>query len=145
VNPFRKYVFEHARLFQSGKKLPLGGPQKYPRHPRVPASAPKASRGMPGSSPRTNPISLDALQEVQAVIAPFDIKLGNFTGGSVNAISRSGSNEVSVSVYTYGRDPMITGPDNAGDKSKLPSSYYDYQSGFRVGLPIIKNKLFFFR
>jgi LmbE family N-acetylglucosaminyl deacetylase len=42
VNPFRKYVFEHARLFQSGKKLPLGGPQKYPRHPRVPASAPKA-------------------------------------------------------------------------------------------------------
>jgi hypothetical protein len=99
---------------------------------------------MPGSSTRTNPISLDALQEVQAVIAPFDIKLGNFTGGSINAVSRSGSNDVSASVYTYGRDPMITGPNNAGDKSHMNSSYYDYQSGFRIGLPIIKNKLFFF-
>jgi LmbE family N-acetylglucosaminyl deacetylase len=42
TNPFRKYVFEHARLFQSGIKLPLGCPQKYPRHPRAPANAPKA-------------------------------------------------------------------------------------------------------
>jgi LmbE family N-acetylglucosaminyl deacetylase len=42
VNPFQKFVSEHALLFQSGKKLPLGRSQKYPRHPRVPASAPKA-------------------------------------------------------------------------------------------------------
>ena len=41
TSPFRKYVSEHARLFQSGKKLPLGRPRKFPRHPKVPANAPK--------------------------------------------------------------------------------------------------------
>jgi LmbE family N-acetylglucosaminyl deacetylase len=41
VNPFQKFVSEHARLFQSGKKLPLGRPQKFPRHRKVSAHAPK--------------------------------------------------------------------------------------------------------
>ena len=41
TNPFRKFVSEHARLFLSGKKLPVGRPQEYPRHPKVPANAPK--------------------------------------------------------------------------------------------------------
>jgi len=99
---------------------------------------------MPGSSTRTSPISLDALQEVQVQIAPFDIKLGNFTGGSINAVTRSGSNNVTGTAYTYGRNQNITGPDNVGDHSIMPNTYYDYQSGFSIGLPIIKNKVFFF-
>jgi hypothetical protein len=99
---------------------------------------------MPGSSTRTNSISLDAIEQVQVQIAPYDVKLGNFTGGSINAITRSGTNDVTGSVYGFGRNAAITGPNNAGDKSKMPSSYYDYQTGFRVGLPLIKNKLFFF-
>ena len=102
------------------------------------------SSGMIGSSTRTNAISLDALQEVQVYLAPYDVKVGNFLGGSVNAISRSGTNKVEGSVYSFGRNASLVGPNNAGDKSKLPSSFEDYQLGFRLGLPIVKDKLFFF-
>jgi hypothetical protein len=102
------------------------------------------SSGMPGASTRTNPISLDAIQDVQVYLAPFDVKIGNFLGGSVNAVTRSGTNDVTGSVYGYGRNAAMVGPNNAGDKSKIGSSYSDYQTGFRLGFPIIKNKLFFF-
>jgi len=101
----------------------------------------------PGSSTRTNSFSLDAISQVQVQIAPYDVSLGNFTGGSVNAVSRSGTNDVSGSVYGFGRNSSITGKYKGDDKTndgKINSSYYDYQTGFRLGLPIIKNKLFFF-
>ncbi|KIO50783.1 TonB-dependent receptor [Flavobacterium hibernum] len=100
--------------------------------------------GMPGSSTRSNSISLDAIQDIQVYIAPYDIKLGNFLGGSVNAVTRSGTNTVSGSIYSYGRNAAITGRNNAGDGSKMPNSFGDYQIGFRLGLPIVKDKLFFF-
>ena len=99
---------------------------------------------MPGSSTRTASFSLDAIQEIQVGIAPYDVKLGNFTGGSINAVSRSGSNNVEGSVYVYGRGSFLTGANSHLDYNKVPSSFYDVQTGFRVGLPIIKNKLFFF-
>src|SRR5260221_1499043 len=101
----------------------------------------------PGSSTRTNSFSLDAIQEVQVQTAPFDVTLGNFTGGSINAVSRSGTNTVTGSVYGFGTKAAITVKDkvaaNIGDGS-LNSSYYDYQTGFRLGLQIIKDKLFLF-
>ncbi|WET03041.1 TonB-dependent receptor [Flavobacterium sp. YJ01] len=100
--------------------------------------------GMPGSSTRSNSISLDAIQDIQVYIAPYDIKLGNFLGGSVNAVTRSGTNTVSGSIYSYGRSATLTGPNNAGDGSKMPKAFGDYQIGFRLGLPIVKDKLFFF-
>ena len=100
--------------------------------------------GQPGSSTRTNPVSLDAIQDVQVYLTPYDVKIGNFLGGSINAVTRSGSNQVHGSVYAYGRGAFMVGPNNAGDKSKLPSDFHDYQTGIRLGLPIIKNKLFFF-
>lgn len=100
--------------------------------------------GMPGSSTRTNPISLDAIEAMQVYLAPFDITLGNFTGGSINAVTKSGTNQFKGSVYSYGRNASLTGSDNAGDKSSIPSSFEDYQMGFHLGFPIIKNKLFFF-
>ncbi|MBB4802666.1 hypothetical protein HNP37_002741 [Flavobacterium nitrogenifigens] len=100
--------------------------------------------GMPGSSTRSNSISLDAIQDIQVYIAPYDIKLGNFLGGSVNAVTRSGTNNVSGSIYSYGRSAALTGPNNAGDGSKMPKAFGDYQIGFRLGLPIVKDKLFFF-
>nr|WP_068891112.1 TonB-dependent receptor [Pedobacter panaciterrae] len=102
------------------------------------------SSGMPGSSTRTNPVSLDAIQDVQVLLAPYDVKIGNFTGGSVNAVTRSGTNDVSGSVYGYGRNASLIGRNKIGDNSKEPSAFHDYQTGFRVGFPIIKDKLFFF-
>src|SRR6478609_11683644 len=106
-----------------------------------------STANQPGSSTRTNSFSLDAIQQVQVQIAPYDVSLGNFTGGSVNAVSRSGSNEVEGSVYAFARNATITGKykgDDKTDDGSLNSSYYDYQTGFRIGLPIIKNKLFWF-
>lgn len=102
------------------------------------------SSGMPGSSTRTNPVSIDAIQDVQVLLAPYDVKIGNFTGGSVNAVTRSGTNEVTGSVYGFGRNAALIGRNKAGDNAKEPSAFHEYQTGFRVGLPIIKNKLFFF-
>jgi hypothetical protein len=99
---------------------------------------------MPGSSTRTSPVSLDAIQDMQIVIAPYDVKLGNFTGGSINAVTRSGTNTFSGSTYGFGRGAFMTGPDNVGDRSKMPNNYYDYQTGFRVGMPLKKDKLFLF-
>ncbi len=101
----------------------------------------------PGSSTRTNSFSLDAIQQVQVQIAPYDVSLGNFTGGSINAVSRSGSNNVTGSVYGFGRNGAITGKYKGADKvgnGSINSSYYDYQTGFRLGFPLIKNKLFWF-
>ncbi|MDR0265474.1 MAG: TonB-dependent receptor [Sphingobacterium sp.] len=100
--------------------------------------------GMAGSSTRTNPISIDAIQDVQVYLAPYDVKIGNFTGGSVNAVTRSGTNKIEGSVYGFGRNAALTGKDRVGTLGKMNSDFYDYQAGFRIGFPIIKNKLFFF-
>ena len=100
--------------------------------------------GMAGSSTRTNPISMDAIQDMQVYLAPYDVKIGNFTGGSVNAVTRSGTNKIEGSVYGYGRNAALTGKDRVGSLGKMDHDFYDYQSGFRIGFPIIKDKLFFF-
>ncbi|MEJ5055936.1 TonB-dependent receptor [Sphingobacterium sp. MYb382] len=100
--------------------------------------------GMAGSSTRTNPISIDAIQDIQVYLAPYDVKIGNFTGGSVNAVTRSGTNKVEGSVYGFGRNAALTGRDRVGSLGKMNSDFYDYQAGFRIGFPIIKDKLFFF-
>ncbi|MEC5145333.1 carboxypeptidase regulatory-like domain-containing protein [Chitinophaga sp. 212800010-3] len=100
--------------------------------------------GQIGSSTRTNSISIDAIQDIQVYIAPYDVKIGNFTGGSINAVTRGGSNTVTGSIYGFGRNASLVGKDVAGGTGKMPSDYHDVQTGFRIGFPIIRNKLFFF-
>lgn len=100
--------------------------------------------GTPGSSARSNAISLDAIEDIQVYLAPYDVKIGNFTGGSINAVTRSGTNKVNGSVYLFGRNATITGKDRIGDIGKMNSDFYDSQLGARVGFPILKNKMFFF-
>ncbi|MFB6456440.1 carboxypeptidase regulatory-like domain-containing protein [Chitinophaga sp. Hz27] len=97
--------------------------------------------GMPGSSTRTNAVSLDAIEDMQVYLAPFDVKIGNFTGGSINAVTRSGTNSITGSVYAYGRNASLMGKSPAG---KMGADFHDGQAGVRIGFPIIKNKLFFF-
>lgn len=104
--------------------------------------------GSVGSSTRTSPVSLDAIQDVQVFVAPYDIKIGNVLGGSINAVTRSGTNTVTGSVYGYGRGAFMMGPNNVpanvgGDGSSL-KDFHDYNTGFRLGFPLIKDKLFFF-
>ena len=95
----------------------------------------------PGSGSNTQPISLDAIQEIQVVLAPYDITYGNFTGAGVNAITRSGTNKVEGSVYAFGRNQNTIGVQPNGVKS---TDFSNYQYGFRLGAPIVKDKLFFF-
>ncbi len=101
------------------------------------------STGTPGGQANANPISLDAIEEFQVVIAPYDVRLGGFTGGGVNAITRSGDNKLSGSIYGYGRNQDFVGKSPDVLKTKL-SEFSEYQAGLRLGGPIMKDKLFFF-
>lgn len=99
--------------------------------------------GAAGSGTRTNPYSIDVIQEVQVQLAPYDIKLGNFTGGSVNAVTKSGTNDFHGSIYGYGRNQVLMGKSVDGAKSKIGSNFYDYQYGATISGPILRNKAFF--
>ncbi|WP_164849871.1 TonB-dependent receptor [Mucilaginibacter limnophilus] len=104
-----------------------------------------AASGTNGGQTNIEPISLDAIEEFQINIAPYDLRQGGFTGGGINAVTRSGTNEYQGSVYYFGNNQSLVGQNNPNTnvKSKYPK-YSDYQLGFRVGGPIVKNKLFFF-
>ncbi len=99
--------------------------------------------GAAGSGTRTNPYSIDVIQEVQVQLSPFDVKLGNFTGGSVNAVTKSGTNTIHGSVYAYGRNQSLVGKSVDGLKTKIGSDFYDYQYGGTISGPIVKNKAFY--
>ena len=100
--------------------------------------------GTAGAGTRTNPYSIETIQEVQVQLAPFDVKIGNFTGGSVNAVTKSGTNEFHGSIYGYGRNQALMGKSVDGLKTSIGSDFHDYQTGFTFGGPIAKNKAFFF-
>ncbi|WP_121353385.1 TonB-dependent receptor [Flavisolibacter nicotianae] len=99
--------------------------------------------GTAGAGTRTNPYSLDVIQEVQVQLAPYEVKLGNFTGGSVNAVTKSGSNTVHGSLYGYGRSQALMGKSVDGLKTKIGSDFHDYQYGATISGPIVKNKAFY--
>ncbi|SMB81329.1 hypothetical protein SAMN00120144_3367 [Hymenobacter roseosalivarius DSM 11622] len=106
-------------------------------------AAGSVASGTPGALAGTQPISIDALEEISVVIAPFDVTLGNFTGANINAVTKSGTNQFKGSVYSFARNQLITG--KSVDELRTPiSRYYDIQSGFSLGGPLIKNRLFFF-
>ena len=102
-----------------------------------------SSSGTPGGQAATTPISLDAIQEIQVVLAPYDITFGNFTGGGVNAVTRSGTNRLEGSAYYFIRNEKTVGKDPV-TKNKS-TAFSDKQYGLRIGGPIIKNKLFLLR
>jgi hypothetical protein len=90
-----------------------------------------------------NPLSLDAIEEVQVNLAPYDVRQGGFTGGNVNAITKSGTNQITGSAYFLTRNQNYQGSQIG--ENELSSQEFDSRIiGVRVGGPIIKNKLFFF-
>lgn len=97
----------------------------------------------PGGQTGAQPISLDAIDQIQISTAPYDVTQSGFTGASVNAVTKSGSNEVHGTVYGFFRNEDLTGGKIKGEdvvKPKLSQNQY----GFSIGGPIVKNKLFFF-
>ncbi len=103
------------------------------------------STGTAGGQTGANPISLDAIDQFQVVIAPYDVRQSGFTGGGINSITRSGTNTYSGSGYFYGRNQNLVGQYNAdGVRRAKLDDFKEYQGGFRFGGPIIPDKLFFF-
>ena len=107
-----------------------------------------AGSGTNGGQTGVSPISVDAIEQFQVSVAPFDVTQSGFAGGSINAITRSGSNDVNASVYYFWRNESLAGktPGNIeeGEERERLDEFSARQYGFRVGGPIIKNKLFFF-
>ena len=99
------------------------------------------SSNLPGGG---NPISMDAIEEVQVVIAPFDVRQTNFIGGGINAVTKSGTNTFKGTAYTYQFNEHMRG--NKIDGTSLGTRDQDAKHiyGATFGGPIIKNKLFFF-
>lgn len=110
-----------------------------------------ADTGTPGGQTGTQPISLDAIQEVQVVVSPYDVREGGFSGGGVNVVTKSGTNTMSGTGYLFARNQSLigkipalvsTGTPNPPDTSV--GTFSDKQSGASLGGPIMKNKAFYF-
>ena len=100
------------------------------------------SSNLPGGG---NPISIDAIEELQVVISPYDVRQTNFIGGGVNAITKSGTNTYKGTAYIYHKNENMQGDaverqQISGAREKSQTTTY----GFTLGGPIIKDKLFFF-
>ena len=96
-----------------------------------------------GGQAGAQPISIDAIDQLQVSIAPFDVRQGAFTGAGINAVTRSGTNKLQGSVYYYVRDQSFAGKKINGVEQPL-NAFNLNNVGFRLGGPIIKNKLFLF-
>jgi len=103
--------------------------------------------GTNGASTGTSPISLDAIEEINVQVAPFDVRASGFAGGGISAVTRSGTNALKGSAYYFMRNENLTGmtpPDLVRDKEvrKKLESYTERQMGFRIGGPIMKDRIF---
>ena len=100
-----------------------------------------AAQGTPGGQANTEPISLDAVSELQLVVAPYDVRQSGFSGGGVNVITRSGSNRYSGTAYLYSRNQGLVG---RGIDDVPIATFFDRQQGASVGGPLARNRAFFF-
>lgn len=106
-----------------------------------------AGSGTNGGQTGVSPFSVDAIEEFQISLAPFDVRAGGFAGGSINAITKSGSNNVEGSVYTFMRNQSLAGKtptDNPNVERTRLADFSARTTGFRIGGPLVKDKIFFF-
>jgi hypothetical protein len=102
-----------------------------------------AGNGTPGGQAFAKPLSLEAVQEFVVQVAPFDVRQGNFAGGLVNAITKSGTNDFHGGLFGYYQNKSFT---RSYDRD-TPLNYSDFnitQYGAFLGGPIIKDKAHFF-
>jgi len=98
-----------------------------------------------GSQTNSTPISLDAIEEIQINLSPYDVRQGGFTGAGINAVTRSGTNELHGSAFFNMRNQNFVGKRANSSTDNVTVANFDVkQYGFRLGGPLIKNKLFFF-
>jgi Carboxypeptidase regulatory-like domain len=100
-----------------------------------------ADSGVPGGQTETQPVSLDAIQELQLVVSPYDVRQGGFSGGGINAITKSGTNNLRGTGYYYGRNNNWVGESPTG---VALGDMSDQQIGGSLGGRIVQNRAFFF-
>ncbi|MDQ2666968.1 MAG: carboxypeptidase regulatory-like domain-containing protein [Gemmatimonadota bacterium] len=99
--------------------------------------------GQPGGRTGVSPIPIDAIEQIQVNVAPFDVRQGNFTGAGVNAVTKSGTNDFAGSIYYTTRNQNYVGTKTAGQPFN-PGTFKFHQPGGYLSGPIIHDKLFFF-
>ncbi|RWY50039.1 TonB-dependent receptor [Mucilaginibacter gilvus] len=99
--------------------------------------------GTLGGQTNSQPISLDAIEQIQVAVNPFDVTQGRFAGSSVNTVTKSGTNEFKGTVYLYKRTAGLVGLHAITADVAKPTVNYT-QRGISLGGPIVKNKLFLF-
>src|SRR6266704_1836698 len=99
--------------------------------------------GQPGDRTGVAPISLDALEQVQVNVAPYDVRQGNFVGAGINMVTKSGTNEFSGSMFYNGRSDNFVGTQ-AAPNTFNPGTFQYHDVGVALGGPIVRNRLFFF-
>ena len=99
--------------------------------------------GQPGDRTGVTPISMDALEQIQVAIAPYDVRQGNFVGAGINMVTKSGANDFTGSMFYNTRNNSFVGT-SAGPNTFNPGTFKYHDIGISLGGPIIRNKLFFF-
>src|SRR5438309_5059636 len=99
--------------------------------------------GQPGDRTGVAPVSLDALQQLQVNVAPYDVRQGNFVGAGINMVTKSGTNDVTGTLYYNTRNNDFVGTQ-AGPNTFNPGTFKYHDIGVALGGPIIRNRLFFF-
>ena len=105
------------------------------------------NNGSNGGQAGTQPVSMETIEQIQVSVAPFDVRQSGFTGGSINAITKSGTNDLHGSLYGYGYNEKLIGKHYKMANGNYSEPYIDeseYQIGVTMGGPIVRNKLFFF-
>jgi hypothetical protein len=97
----------------------------------------------PGGQTDASPVSLDAIEQIQVSIAPYDVSQAGFTGASINAVTKSGTNEFKGTAFGFFRNNQMTSRKVAGTDFTTPD-LTQFQYGASIGGPIIKDKVFFF-
>ncbi len=100
-----------------------------------------AASGTPGGQTESEPVSLDAIQELQLVVSPYDVRQGMFAGGGINAITRSGTNDISGTAYYFGRNQSLVGESPTGTPI---ADFNSHEFGGSVGGAFVRNRAFYF-
>lgn len=107
-----------------------------------------AASGSNGGQASAQPVSMETIEQIQVNVAPFDVRQSGFTGGAINAITKSGTNQFHGSVYGFGNNQSLIGhhypyADGTGYAPKYQKQE-EYQWGVTLGGPIVRDRLFFF-
>ena len=135
-----------VRLAPEARGMSVGGQDSRMNNITVDGSYFNNSFGLgntPGDRTSVAPISLEAIEQVQVSIAPFDVRQGNFVGAGVNTVTRSGANQYSGSGFYQFRDQSLVGTE-AKSLPVNPGTFDFKNGGGWVSGPVVKNRLFFF-